>query len=171
MQTMERATIWKIRDLVFFLLLTFALAGCGFQLKQTADIPASFGPVGISGIDKFSTLYKSIQNAFRQSSIETVSDNSARHVIAISRIRNERRVLSVDGSGKVSEYELIKTLRFSVLGQNGNSVTDSQTISANRSYSVSRSDILSKELEEEDIGRRMEEVLAEQMLRFISSRF
>lgn len=157
--------------LVFLLLLSATLASCGFHLKQSPAIPANFGPVNISGISEYSSLYKIIRNALRQSDIEIVNDDSANYTIAISNLKNERHVLSVDNAGKVAEYELIKTLTFRTLDRDGSEVTDPQTISTNRAYSVSsNSETVGESLEEADVYLRMEEALVDRMFRYISGR-
>jgi LPS-assembly lipoprotein len=156
---------------IMAILLSLAmLAGCGFQLKQSVPLPADFGPVSIEGVNTFSSLYKAIQTQLRQSSIDVVSDGTASHRIVIKNFKNERRVLSVGPSGKVSEYELIMTLTFMLLDGNNNTVTEPQTISTNRSYTVTPNDLLGKNLEEEDIVLRMEQSLVDRMFRYLSSK-
>lgn len=153
------------------LLLSITLASCGFHLKQSAAIPTGFGPVSIAGISEYSSLYKIIRNALRQSDIQIVNDDTANHTVVISNLKNERHVLSVNSAGKVSEYELIKTLTFRVLDRNGRDITDPQTISTNRAYSVSsNTETVGESLEEADIYLSMEEALVDRMFRYISGR-
>ena len=169
MLTTDHTQKKRIHFLVFFL-LSLSLAGCGFHLKENAAIPASFGPVNIKGISSYSSLYRIVRNALRQSSIQIVEDDTAAHSLVIRIAKDERRVLSVDETGKVSEYELIKTLAFRVLDRNGNEVIEEQQISLNTSYSVSSDDTLAKNLEEEDVRRRMDEYLVDRMFRYIANR-
>ena len=112
-----------------------------------------------------------IRNNLRQSSVEVVSDKTAaNHTIAISKNRDERRVLSVASSGKVGEYELIKILSFAVYDNSGTKVIDTQTLSANRFYTVSGSDVLEDDREEADIKQQMEADLVDRMFRQITNR-
>ena len=170
MPTTDRFSIRIINYLLISLLLA-SLASCGFQLRESVAIPENFGPVKITGISEFSTMYKAVRNALRQSSIEITHDNStANHILVINRVRNERRVLSVDSSGKVAENELIKSIHFQLLDRDGNSVTEPQTISTNRSYAVPESAGLGTALEDQEISRSMEESLVERMLRYLAGR-
>ena len=165
------AVILKTSLLVLMLIFTLSLAGCGFQLKQSADLPNSFGPVAITGLSPYSSMNRMIRNNLRQSSIEFVSDKTAaNHTIAISNNREERRVLSVASSGKVGEYELIKVLSFPVYNNTGDKVIDTQTLSANRFYTVSGSDVLEDDREEADIKQQMEADLVDRMFRQIANR-
>ncbi len=170
MPTTERLSIRKIHYLLISLLLIASLASCGFQLRESVAIPEDFGPVKIQGISEFSTIYKAVRNALRQSSIEITQDDSANHILVINRVRNERRVLSVDSSGKVAENELIKSFTFQLLDRDGNSVTEPQTISTNRSYAVPETAGLGTALEDQEISRSMEESLVERMLRYLAGR-
>ena len=153
MQTTKRTPVRKYFHLGFWLLLSLTLASCGFHLKQTAAIPAGFGPVSVSGISEHSSLYKSIRNTLRQSDISITGTDSANHTIAVSNVRHERRVLSVDSAGKVAEYELIKSLTYRVLDRSGSEITEPQSISTNSSYSVSsNNDAIGESLEERESG-------------------
>jgi len=49
-------SLMKNIHISLILLLAVTLASCGFQLKQSAAIPASFGPVSIAGINQYSDL-------------------------------------------------------------------------------------------------------------------
>lgn len=171
MTTGKSALNFKIRQLVVLVIFTISLAGCGFQLKQSADLPASFGPVAITGLSPYSNLYRMIRNKLRQSAIEIVTEKSAaNHTIAINKIKNERRVLSVASSGKVAEYDLVKVLSFSAFNSAGSQIIDTQTLSVNRFYTVSGSDALEDDREEADIKRQMQAELVDRMFRQIGSR-
>jgi len=171
MTTGKSAVNFKIRQLVLLFIFTVSLTGCGFQLKQSADLPASFGPVAITGLSPYSNLYRMISNKLRQSAIEVVTEKStANHTIAISNNRDERRVLSVTSSGKVAEYDLVKVLSFSAYNSAGSEIIDSQTLSTNRFYTVSGSDALEDDREEADLKRQMNAELVDRMFRQIASR-
>lgn len=156
------------RKFLLLLLLSIILAGCGFQLRQSATLPASFGPVKISGIDQYSTVYRSLRNALSQSSIRIVSDSSAQHEITINPSQ-ERKVLSVNAAGKVSEYELIQRIRYQVSGSDGKTVVPSTNLTFSTYYRVSGSEILGDDREEADLFQRLEERLINQMLDQISA--
>ena len=169
-ESMHKKYFYFVIFFILSLALNLGLTGCGFQLKESAAIPAGFGPVKVQGISDYSSLYKSVRNTLRQSSIQIAEDETASHTLVIQQVNNERRVLSVNSAGKVAEYELIKTLAFRVLDANGNEVIEEQRISSNQSYSVSSTDTLANNLEEEDISQRMEASLVDRMFRFIAVR-
>ena len=172
MKTLTNASVsnWKHLQSVLLILFIASLTGCGFQLKQSAAIPASFGPVSISGIAPYSSLFKSMRNAMRQSSVEVISESdSANHKILIKNARSDRRVLSVDSDGKAAEYELTQSLTFSVTDSSNNVLIEPQKLSVNYFYTSSRNDVLSDNTEEDDLKLRMENNLVDRMLRIISA--
>ena len=150
-------------------LLIFSLVSCGFQLRQAASLPASFGPVSIQGVGKLSNFYKSIRNALKQSSIDIVEDGSANNIIAIKNYNRDRKVLSVGSDGKVSEYELISTASYQVIDNTGQALYPAETFSVSRYYTVSSNATLSDDLEEADIYERMEQSLVNQIFRHITA--
>ena len=155
---------------IALLLSVLLLSGCGFHLKQTAALPASYGPVSIEGVDQYSDLYKFIKSGLRQSDISLAdADAAASSRLQASLIKNERRVLSVGSSGKVAEYELIQTLRFQLLAADGSAITEPQTFTSNRSYNVSSTDVLGNDLEEAEIRTNMQKDLVERMFRYLAN--
>ena len=145
------------------------LAGCGFQLKMSAQLPASFGPVSIEGIGSGSTLYRSIKNILRGSDIRIVEAAEANNRIIVRQTKNDRKTLSVDANGKVSEYELIRGIDFSVIDNSGNTTIENQSLIVSRYYTVNNDQALSDDIEEADIRRLMDEELADRMFRYISA--
>ncbi len=162
----------KIHHYLFYALLalslTSSLASCGFQLKQRTTLPASFGPVSIQGVGKFSSFYRAVRSALRQSSISIVEDTSASHSIKISPSR-ERKVLSVNAAGKVSEYELIQRLNYSVTSSNGTPLIAPTRLSRSSYYTVSSTEVLGDSTEENEVYNRLEEDLISQMFDQISA--
>ncbi|MGD2119357.1 MAG: LPS assembly lipoprotein LptE [Chromatiales bacterium] len=151
-------------------LLLLLLSGCGFQLKQTAALPASLSPVSIEGVGQYSDLYKFIKSGLRQSDIAIAdSPQSANTRLQANLIKNERRVLSVGSSGKVAEYDLIQTLQFQLLSADGSPITQRQTVTSNRSFNVSSTDVLGNDQEERDTRKNMQKDLVDSMFRYLAN--
>ena len=161
----------KIHHYIFYSLLALSvissLSGCGFQLKQSPPLPASFGPVSIQEVGKFSSFYKAVRDALRQSSINIVEDTKARHTLII-RTSRERKVLAVNTEGKVSEYELIQRVNYSVISSSGTTLITPTRLSRSTYYTVSNTEILGDATQEIDIYQRLEQQLVDQMFKQIS---
>ena len=162
----------KFHHYLFYALLAFSLtsslASCGFQLKQRTSLPASFGPVSIQGVSTFSPFYRAVRSALRQSSINIVEDTAASHFIHISPSR-ERKVLSVNTAGKVSEYELIQRLNYRVTSSNGTTLIAPTRLARSSYYTVSSTEVLGDSLEENEVYKRLAEDLINQMFDQISA--
>ncbi len=161
----------KIHHFIIYTLLALLLSSCGFQLKQSSTLPAAFGPVSISGVGKFSSFYRTVRNALRQSSINIVQESTAaNHSIYLSPSR-ERKVLSVNAAGKVSEYELIQRLTYSVTAADRSTLIEPVTLSRSSYYTVSADQVLGDTTEENEVYQRLEEQLINQMFDQISVAF
>jgi LPS-assembly lipoprotein len=157
-------------QLLAAILLSLLVVGCGFHLKQSAQIASSFGPVSVEGVGTQSSLYKAIRNILKQSDIKIVDSAAASNRIIISGIKYDRKVLAVGSNGKVSEYELIRSLNFSVINSSNERTIDNQPLAVNRYYTVNTSDVLSDDFEEQDLQRLMDEELADRMFRYIGAK-
>ncbi len=166
----DRFSFHSASRFLLSLLLTVSVIGCGFHLKQSASIAASFGPVSIEGTGTQSDLYRAMRNILKQSDIQITGADAAANRIVISNEKNERKVLSVGSNGKVSEYELIKSLAFSVIKADGTRSIEAQNLAVNRFYSVNDTDVLSEDFEERDLRRLMDEELADRMFRYIGAK-
>lgn len=152
---------------LIILIFTALLSACGFQLKQSASLPASFGPVSVEGLDRYSSIYRTLRNALKQSDIEISEDSTANHRLLVTASR-ERKVLAVTAAGKASEYELIQSLVYRVVTANGEDLIETRTLSSSAYYTTSTSEVLNDTKQETDIFQRLEQRLIDQMFNQIS---
>lgn len=93
------------------LLLTLLLAGCGFQLRSAPDWSAELDPVYIGGLELRDPLYLTLVRSLRGAGVEVLTTPTPQAtVLRVSRLSEERRVLSVTGAARISEYELSRVL-------------------------------------------------------------
>jgi LPS-assembly lipoprotein len=138
----------------------FMLAGCGFQLRGSADLPAAMTVTHIKGIRPFGTLADDFSAALRLRDITvTDSERSATAVLQISDNNTEKLVLSVDTAGNVLEYELRQTIHFSVVTPDQQVVVAEQSVSLSRDYIFSSTDVLGKAREEQVVRATLQENL------------
>ncbi|MDH3979947.1 MAG: hypothetical protein OEU91_05480 [Gammaproteobacteria bacterium] len=151
------------KSLPFFLLLAcmlFVLAGCGFQLRGSAALPAEMSVTYIKDVRPFSTLVDDFSAALRLRNI-TIADREsiATAVLHITDNSTEKSVVSVDTAGNVLEYEIRQTIRFSVLTSAQQVVVSDQSVSLSRDYIFSSTDVLGKAREEQVVGATLQENL------------
>ena len=139
------------------------ISGCGFQLR--GDIQANFDSISISG--GTSSFNKTLQRKFRQAGISIKSTSEAEKIVEIIKNSFTKTILTLTGTGAVSEYQLdyVVTYRFKSKDGPWNLPV---TIEASRNYTYDDSDILAKDEEEKRLISGMEDQLIKTMATQIS---
>lgn len=101
----------------------------------------------------------------------TEQRGDATAVLKILENELERRVLSVNTAGKVLEYELRQTLRFSVVTAANEPLLEEQSVTMSRDYLYSNTDILGKQREDRSMRQTLQGNLVNlAMLRLTAAR-
>ena len=139
------------------------ISACGFQLR--GDIQANFDSISISG--GTSSFNKTLQRKFRQAGISIKSASEAKKIVEIIKNSFTKTILTLTGTGAVSEYELeyVVTYRFKSKDGPWNLPVK---IEASRTYTYDDSDILAKDEEEMRLVSGMEDQLIKTMATQIS---
>jgi LPS-assembly lipoprotein len=142
------------------LLAVVLLAGCGFHLRGSADLPPAMSVTFIKGVRPFGTLADDFSEALRLRGI-TVTDREANAtaVLHIMQDSTDKQVLSVDINGNVLEYEIRQSIRFSVTTADGRPVVAEQSAALSRDYIFSSTDVLGKQREEQVVRATLQENL------------
>ena len=143
--------------------LILMISGCGFQLR--GDIQANFDSISISG--GTSSFNKTLQRKFRQAGIAIKSASEAEKIVEIIKNTFTKTILTLTGTGAVSEYELdyVVTYRFKSKDGPWNRPV---AIEASRTYTYDDSEILAKDEEEKRLLSGMENQLIKTMATQIS---
>jgi LPS-assembly lipoprotein len=146
--------------LLALLLAAALLAGCGFHLRGSADLPSAMSVTYIKGVRPFGTLADDFTAALRLRGI-TVTDREhlATAVLHITQNTTEKLVQSVDTDGNVLEYEIRQGIRFLVATPDGLPVVEEQSVSLSRDYIFSSTDVLGKQREEQVVRATLQENL------------
>jgi LPS-assembly lipoprotein len=148
------------------LALVFAslLAGCGFQLRGTADLP-------------FKTLYMlpatqpgvalDLRRYIQAGTRTTVVDDPklAEAVLEFTQESRDKVILTIAATGRVREFELQYRVSFRVHDNKGGEFLPSNTVLLKRAVTFNDSDILAKEREDQQIYRSMEFDMVQQIMR------
>ena len=149
----------------FLALLPAALvAGCGFQLRRYDGIP-------------FATLYLdapaggAVAQRLRSSLVANrhtrlvASAAEAEAVLHLSQEIRSKAILSLSGAGRVAEYRLGLTLRYSVSGRDGAVLAPEEVIELTRDMTYDDAQILAKAAEEDLLHRDMTDTAALRIVR------
>ena len=151
-----------LRKLSIFGLILFVSA-CGFQLR--GDIQANFDSISISG--GTSGFNKTLQRKFRQAGIRIASASEAEKIVEIIENKFTKTILTLTGTGAVSEYQLDYEVTYRFKSKDG-PWNLPVTIEATRTYTYDDSDILAKDEEEKRLVTGMEDQLIKTMATQIS---
>jgi LPS-assembly lipoprotein len=123
-------------------------AGCGFHLRGSAALPEPMAVTFIKSDEPYSSLVDDFAAALKIRNV-TVTEERSEATAVLNLLENtvDTGVLSVNTSGKVLEYEIIQTIRFSVVTAGNEPLVPEQTIRLNRDYVFSSTDVLGSQRE------------------------
>lgn len=162
-----------LRPLLAALALVSALvtAGCGFQLRGSrAPVDLPFATIYIA-LPTTSDLHAQLKRSIEATDkTRVVGDpKSAQVTLAIIGDSQAKNVLSLDTSGHVREFQLVRTLGFRVHDAAGRDWLPATQIVGRRDMYFSDQQILAKEAEEAQLWRDMQSDLAYQMMRRLAA--
>jgi len=144
------------------------LAGCGFQLRGTADLPFATiytPPSSSPGIAL--DVRRNIRTGTRT---ELVDDpKKAEAILEFALETREKVILSLSATGRVREYQLRYRVGFRVTDGKGGEFVPLSTVQLTRDITYSDSDVLSKEAEEGLLYRDMQTDMVQQIMRRLSA--
>jgi len=152
-----------------FVLTPFLLlvAGCGFRLRGTAEVPFEtlYLPGATSGIAL------DLKRYIQAGTNARVVDDAAK-ADAIMQFTEEGRlkeVLSLTGTGKVREFQLRYRVGFRVHDGKGTDFVPQSVIQLTRDVTFNDAEILAKEQEEQILFRDMQTDMVQQILRRLAA--
>ena len=152
-----------------WLSVALALSGCGFHLRGAAQLPPSMQQTYIDG-SFTSAIVRDLRLNLEASGTDVVdSPQAAGATLHILTENYERRVLSVRSNAQVSEYELIYTVRFSVVRADGVQLLEAQTVSVSRDYRYDPNQVLGASSEESLLQQEMQRDVSQLILRRLAS--
>jgi LPS-assembly lipoprotein len=144
------------------------LAGCGFQLRGTADLPFEtiyLPPAGGPGIAL--DLRRNVQAG---TNTKVVTDpKQAQAVLEFSQEIRDRLILSLAATGRVREYQLRYRVSFRVHDGKGGEFLPTSSVLLTRDITFNDSDVLSKEAEEQLLYRDMQTDMVQLIMRRLAA--
>lgn len=136
-------------------LMSFAVAACGFQLRGSYNLPEHLSPLYLDKDTMSLLLYKELRSSLKASGVELTDDaKSAASQIVVDFEQQTRDVISVDTLGRAREYRLIYRLTFS-LRASGEAVIDGSQIQLTRNLLFNPEAVLGVAEETQNIYRDM----------------
>lgn len=149
------------------ILLTLAVAGCGFHLRGTADLPFEtiYVPDATSGVAL--DLKRNLQVGTRARVVD--DPRQAQAILQFTDETREKEILSLTGGGRVREFQLRYRVGFRVHDGKGGEFVPQSTILLTRDVSFSDTAVLAKEAEEQLLYRDMQSDMVQQIMRRLAA--
>jgi len=147
--------------------LALVLAGCGFRLRGTAEVPFEtlYVPSATSGIAL--DLKRNIQAGTKARVVDDPSKADA--VLQFTEETRQKEILSLTGTGRVREFQLRYRVGFRVHDGKGVEYVPTNTIQLTRDVTFNDAEILAKEQEEQLLFRDMQIDMVQQILRRLAA--
>ena len=147
--------------------MALALAGCGFRLRGTAEVPFEtlYVPSATSGIAL--DLKRNIQAGTKARVVDDPSKADA--VLQFTEETRQKEILSLTGTGRVREFQLRYRVGFRVHDGKGVEYVPTNTIQLTRDVTFNDAEILAKEQEEQLLFRDMQIDMVQQILRRLAA--
>ena len=149
------------------MLVSAALAGCGFHLRGSAPVPFDtlYIPNAKTGIAL--DLKRNIEAGTNAKVIDDPKKADA--ILELSGESREKIILSLTGTGRVREFRLRYTMGYRVHDGKGGEYVPPSRVQLQRDVTYDDSAILAKEAEEQLLFRDMQSDMVQQVLRRLSS--
>jgi len=146
---------------------TLLLAGCGFQLRGTAQLPFEtiYIPEALAGIGL------ELKRYIRSGTTTRVVDDekASQAVLQFSNEARFRNILSLSGGGRVREFQLVYRIAVRVHDGKGGEFVPLSVLQLTRDLTYNDTDVLAKETEEALIYREMQSDMVQQILRRLAA--
>ena len=144
------------------------LLACGYQLRglQNGSVELAVSAVKLSGGEQDAALVELLKRRLQQSGVAEVANDAEADVsLSIGPVARSRRVLSVDASAKVSEYELHYAVSYRIAVLDGESTQ--RSASARRDITFDEDQVLAKAEEEQRLYDDMRRDVVNTILRVL----
>ncbi|OGT12974.1 MAG: hypothetical protein A2342_04310 [Gallionellales bacterium RIFOXYB12_FULL_54_9] len=154
------------KSLMLFV-LSVLLTSCGFHLRGEAKMP--FNSIFIETVTPNSLLVGELRRLMMANHIQLVSKaDQADMVLSISHELPEKQILTLGGSGRVSEFQLRYRVSLRAYDQQQREWLAADDLQLSRDFSYDDTQILAKEAEEAQLYQYMRSDMAQQIMRRLS---
>jgi len=144
------------------------LSACGFKLRGNYDLP--FDTLYIS-LPESNELYASLKRNIEAGTRTRIVGNreEAQAMLTVVYDRTTQGILSLSGTGRVTEYQLVRTFAFRVIDKDSRDIIPQREIVLRRDLPYSDDVVLAKASETELLIRDMQSDLVNQILRRLAA--
>lgn len=150
-------------------LLTLAglavVAGCGFQLRGSAPVPAALQPLAVICDSQVPELLcNDVREQLIGGDVVVVEPEQADYVLRLREFREQRRASAITLQASAAEYTIRQTLRMDVLTSDQVPLIADTELSSIETYRYDEANVLAKQREEEALRESLYQQLAQQVI-------
>lgn len=150
------------------LVLATAITACGFHLR--GNIPLSEGVKNMYVAAPKGSFKGQLENVLvRAGAVLAANEGGADVVLSVTKVETSRKVGTLDSLGKANSYNLNFNVTYSLADQEGNKVRKVTKLKATRQYNFDPERVIESESEEAELLESMEQEVALQVVRQLSS--
>ena len=143
------------------LILALVMAACGFHLRGAADL--AFNKLYIKGSANIS---KDLVSSLKTNGVTIVKEpEEAEMMLDLMSDGQEKRILSLGGTGSVREFELFYRVKFRIRDASSELWGPEQLIEARRDFSYLDTELLAKSYEEAQLYEDMRRDATRELMR------
>ena len=150
---------------MFLLLASLALAGCGFHPRAQLQLPETLTPLVVETADPYSPLGLELAAALERAGIGAPTPGSPSAALKITSEDWNTAPLSVDQFARVREYITRYRVQFALVDSTGKMLVDPQTIELSREYTYDITASAGSPAEQELIQRELRRDMQAAILR------
>ncbi len=155
------------RWLILSLWLCFTLAGCGFHLRGTQEMPMHLKTIALLPDAPYTALQKDIRKALRTAGVAIVNSPTAVYSLNLERDKLSRSIMVIGTDGQAKQEELIYSLHYRITPP-GADPLPVQVIRVQRILNVDFNRTLGQAQEEETLIGEMRAEVTNQLMRRLS---
>lgn len=157
------------RLLAGYLSLVLLCTGCGFQLRTDAELPPQMSRTQMVIDDEYSPLARKVRVMLEQSGVQLVNGEQATAILEIPVNQVATDVLTIGDNARVQEYRISHTVRFRLLGADGQELIGWQNLRQAREVSFDEQKILAGSREQEYLENELAETLSRLLIARLES--
>lgn len=147
-------------------LAVLSFTACGFHLRGPSDIP--FDSIFVEG--NTLVISKNLKKSLETTDIEILqSPSNAELRLELMGEENEKRILSLAGTGTVNEFELYYRVHYRTKLAGQATWSDVDTIESRRDFTYSDANLLAKQTEEKKLNESMQRDVIDGIMRRLSA--
>ncbi|HET7267260.1 MAG TPA: LPS assembly lipoprotein LptE [Oleiagrimonas sp.] len=146
--------------------MALLLSGCGFHLRQSAQLPAGMQKVHLTvhGSDDFRRALGRALVTAGTTLVDEPGPGVAEFQVPVARFRSD--ALTITGRGRISEYAVRFNVRFDVVDSQGRTIVASQDIRMSREFTYDAREAIGRQTQ----VRAMQKGLIQNMVRSVMFR-